>query len=330
MNYIEKLIKENFIANKRIVLTEPEDIRVLRAASYLTINNIVRIVLIGENELINRLALDNNIDISKTEIISFKDFNDTDEMIEQLYSLRKDKGLTKEEAENLIKNNNMYFACMLLYNDYVDGVVSGAIHSTKETLLPALQIIKTKEKLASSCFLMHLNNFMGKEKCFVFGDCGLQQNPNASELADIAYQCSKTYNLLTKDSPIVAMLSHSTKGSAKHLDVDKVVEATKIANERYPEVLIDGELQLDAALIEEVARSKCPDSKVGGKANVLIFPDLDAGNIGYKLVQRFASADAYGPIMQGLKKPVNDLSRGSTVDDIIGTVVITAIQSLDK
>ena len=219
---------------------------------------------------------------------------------------------------------------MLVHNDLADGVVSGACHSTANTLRPALQIIKTEPncELVSAFFLMIVPNCeYGYNGTFIFSDAGLEQNPTPDRLAAIAASSAKSFKLLTGAEPITAMLSHSTKGSAKHADVDKVVEAVKIANEKYPEYLIDGELQLDAAIVPEVAEMKAPDSEVKGRANVLIFPDLDAGNIGYKLVQRLAKAESYGPITQGIKKPVNDLSRGCSVDDIVGVVAITSVQA---
>ena len=211
-----------------------------------------------------------------------------------------------------------------------DGMVSGACHATADVLRPSLQILKTAPgtKLVSSFFLMEVPNCeYGANGTFIFPDCGLVQNPNSEELAVIAGSSAKSFELLVEEEPIVAMLSHSTKGSAKHADVDKVVSATEIAKEAYPNVKIDGEFQLDAAIVPSVGHSKAPNSDIAGKANVLVFPDLDAGNIGYKLVQRLAKAEAFGPITQGIAKPVNDLSRGCSADDIVGVVAITAVQA---
>jgi len=211
-----------------------------------------------------------------------------------------------------------------------NGIVSGACLSTADTLRPSLQIIKTKPgtKLVSSFFVMCVPNCdLGEEGTFVFSDCGLCQNPNSEELAAIAGSSAESFKALVGTEPMVAMLSHSTKGSAKHADVDKVVEATKLAKEQYPQFKIDGELQADAAMIDSIGKSKAPDSDVAGKANVLVFPDLDAGNIGYKLVQRLAKAEAYGPMCQGIAKPVNDLSRGCSAADIVGVIAITAVQA---
>ena len=223
-----------------------------------------------------------------------------------------------------------YYGCLMIKAGDADGMVSGACHSTADTLRPCLQIIKTKPgtKLVSAFFLMAVPNCeYGSNGTFVFADCGLNQNPSAEELAAIAKSSAETFELLVQQEPIVAMLSHSSKGSAKHADVDKVVEATRIAKEQYPELKLDGELQLDAAIVPSIGNSKAPGSEVAGKANVLIFPDLDAGNIGYKLVQRLAKAEAYGPVTQGIAKPVNDLSRGCSAEDIVGVVAITAVQA---
>ena len=224
----------------------------------------------------------------------------------------------------------MFYACIMVKAGDADGVVSGACHSTANTLKPALQIIKTKPgtKLVSAFFLMEVPNCeLGENGTFVFGDCGLNQNPNPEELAAIAVSSAESFKALVGVEPKVAMLSHSTKGSAKHADIDKVAEATKLAKEMAPELNIDGELQADAAIVPSVGASKAPGSNVAGAANVLIFPDLDAGNIGYKLVQRLAKAEAYGPMCQGIAKPVNDLSRGCSAKDIVGVIAITAVQA---
>ena len=274
--------------------------------------------------------LNKKININKAKIIDPKESNLTERFIEELYQLRKEKGMTKEEAKELLLNDNMYYACMLVKDDLADGAVSGACHSTSNTLRPALQILKTapNTELVSAFFLINVPNCKyGEKGTFIFADCGLVQNPTSEELAYIAKESADSFKLLTGKEPIVAMLSHSTKGSAKHEDVDKVVEATKIANKKYPNYLIDGELQLDAAIVKKVAETKSPESKIKGNANVLIFPDLDSGNIGYKLVERLAHAKAYGPITQGISKPVNDLSRGCSIEDIVGVVAITAIQT---
>ena len=250
-----------------------------------------------------------------------------------LVELRKAKGMTPEMAEDLLLHEYMYFACMMVKAGDADGVVSGACHSTANTLKPSLQIIKTKPgvKLVSSFFVMVVPDCdMGANGTFVFSDCGLEQNPDPEKLAAIALSSAESFKMLVEEEPRVAMLSHSTMGSAKHADVDKVVAATKIAKELAPELKLDGEMQLDAAIVPSVGSSKAPTSEVAGKANVLIFPDLDAGNIGYKLVQRLAKAEAYGPVTQGIAAPINDLSRGCSADDIVGVVAITAVQAQNQ
>ncbi len=330
MNFIDS-IKEKARANvKKIVLPESMDVRVLEAASICSKEEIAKIVLIGKKDEVEALAKENNIDISLTTIVDPFTNELTDKLVNDLYELRKEKGMTLESAREFLTTDYMYYACMLVHEELADGVVSGACHSTANTMRPALQIIKTAPdaKLVSTCFLMIVPNCeYGHNGTFVFGDCAIEQNPDPEKLAAIAASSSKTFETFTGAKAITAMLSHSTMGSAKHEHVDKVVEAVKIAKEQYPEYNIDGEMQLDAAIIPSVAASKAPESKVAGHANTLIFPDLDAGNIGYKLVQRLAKAEAYGPITQGIKKPVNDLSRGCSTEDIIGVVAITAVQA---
>ena len=241
--------------------------------------------------------------------------------------------MTPEKAKEIIMNDYTYYGVMMVKMGDADGLVSGACHSTANTLRPCLQILKTKPgtKLVSAFFVMDVPNCeYGEDGVFVFGDCGLNQNPTAEELAAIAESSAESFKLLVGKEPKVAMLSHSSMGSAKHADVDKVVEATRIAKEANPDLALDGELQLDAAIVPSVGSSKAPDSKVAGQANVLIFPDLDAGNIGYKLVQRLAKAEAYGPMTQGIAAPVNDLSRGCSAEDIVGVVAITAVQAQNQ
>lgn len=330
MNFIET-IKERAKNNiKKIILPETMDKRVLNAASICTKEKIADIVLIGKEDEIISLAKEDNIDLEGIKIINPFTDSLTDELVSDFYELRKAKGMTEEEARHTLLDDYMYYACMLVYKGLADGIVSGACHSTANTLRPALQIIKTSpdSKLVSAFFLMVVPNCeYGYNGTFVFGDSGLEQNPTPEKLAAIAASSSSSFELLTGEKAVTALLSHSTKGSAKHADVDKVLEALEIAKKEYPEYNIDGELQLDAAIVPSVAASKAPDSKVAGHANVLIFPDLDAGNIGYKLVQRLAKAEAYGPITQGIRKPVNDLSRGCTTEDIVGVVAITSVQA---
>lgn len=328
MSFVES-IKERAKQNKkRIVLPETMDRRVLEAAEKIIREDIADIILIGKEEEIAENS--KGLDISGAKIINPFTSDLTEELTLEFVEIRKNKGLTYDEAKKLLLEDYAYFACMLVKTGRADGVVSGACHSTANTLRPALQIIKTKPgtMLVSAFFLMVVPDCVyGNNGVFVFADSGLVQNPNSEELAAIAKSSAESFELLVGSEPSVAMLSHSTKGSASHPDVYKVVNAVKIAKERYPQYKIDGELQLDAAIVPEVAATKAPDSNVAGHANVLIFPDLDAGNIGYKLVQRLAKAEAYGPVTQGIAAPVNDLSRGCNVDDIVGVVAITAVQA---
>lgn len=329
MKFIEKIKEQARKEIKKIVLPETMDERVLKAAEIILQEKIAHLILLGNREEI----LKNHPDLAQVEVIDPLTSTLTKEFQEKLYDLRKEKGMTLEEAGRLLKEDFMYFACMLVKEGFADGVVSGACHSTANTLRPALQIIKTKKdaKIVSTFFLMEIPNCDYQENgLYLFADCGLMQNPTSEELASIAIDSAKSFEALTGETAYVAMLSHSTKGSAKHNDVDKVVKATQLAQEEKPDLFLDGELQLDAAIVPSVAELKAKDSKVAGKANVLIFPDLDAGNIGYKLVQRFAHADAYGPVTQGMAFPVNDLSRGCLVNDIVGTVAITAVQAIYK
>lgn len=328
MEQIKKRAKEN---KKTIVLPETMDRRVLEAAEIALKEEIANIILIGKEEEIKNLS--NGLDLDNATIINPHTSDLTSYLVDELYNLRKEKGLTKEDAEKLLLNDYMYYACMLVKTNKADGAVSGACHSTSNTLRPALQILKTKEnvKLVSAFFLMVVPNCeYGSNGTFIFADSGLEQNPDSEKLAAIASSSAESFKLLTGNEPYVAMLSHSTMGSAKHQDVDKVTKAVEIAKKEYSQYKIDGELQLDAAIVPSVAKSKAPNSEVAGKANVLVFPDLDAGNIGYKLVQRLAKAEAYGPICQGITKPVNDLSRGCNSLDIVGVIAITAVQAACK
>ena len=328
MSFINS-IKERAKSNKkRIVLPETMDKRVIEAAEKILKEDIAEIILVGKTEEIEKISY--GYDISKAIIVDpFKE-DYTEELINYLVELRKNKGMTYEEAKKLLLEDYMYYACMLVKTGRADGVVSGACHSTSNTLRPALQIIKTKPgvMLVSAFFLMVVPNCeYGHNGTFIFADCGLEQNPDAEKLAAIAASSAESFELLVEKEPFVAMLSHSTMGSASHADVDKVVEAVRIAKEKYSQYKIDGELQLDAAIVPSIASSKAPNCEVAGNANVLVFPDLDSGNIGYKLVQRLANAEAYGPVCQGIAAPVNDLSRGCSSDDIVGVVAITAVQA---
>lgn len=328
MNFIETIKERAKKDKKKIVLPEGMDKRTYEAAVMARDEEIADVIVIASEDEV--LANAEGMDLSGITVIDPRKENYTDELIDKLVEIRKNKGLTKEEAKDLLLNDYMYYACMLVKTGRADGVVSGACHSTSNTLRPALQIIKTKPdvELVSAFFLMVVPDCeYGENGTFIFADSGLEQNPDPSRLAAIAGSSAESFKLLVDKEPLVAMLSHSTKGSAKHADVDKVVEATRLVKERYPQYQIDGELQLDAAIVPSVASSKAPDSKVAGHANVLVFPDLDAGNIGYKLVQRLAKAEAYGPITQGIAKPINDLSRGCSSLDIVGVIAITAVQA---
>ena len=328
MNFIDRIKERAKSDKKRIVLPESMDKRVIEAAEEILKEDLAEVVIVGKKEDI--LEISQGYDISKAIIVDPFTEEYTEELINELVELRKSKGMTYDEAKKLLLEDYMYYACMLVKTGRADGVVSGACHSTSNTLRPALQIIKTKPgiMLVSAFFLMVVPDCeYGENGTFIFGDSGLEQNPTPEKLAAIAASSAESFKLLVEAEPRVAMLSHSTMGSAKHADVDKVVEGVKIAKEMYPQYKIDGEMQLDAAIIPEIAASKAPESEVAGHANVLIFPDLDAGNIGYKLVQRLAKAEAYGPICQGIAAPVNDLSRGCSADDIVGVVAITAVQA---
>lgn len=322
-------IKERAKQNRKtIVLPEAEDLRTLRAAAQVQQEDTADLILIGKEEEIKKLAGD--LDLSKVKIVDPSTDSNFEKYVDLLTECRKSKGMTKEEATKILSENYTYYGVIMVKAGDADGMVSGACHSTADTLRPSLQILKTAPgtKLVSSFFIIVVPNCeMGANGTFVFSDCGLNQNPNPEELAAIAGSSAQSFKCLVGEEPLVAMLSHSSKGSAKHADVDKVVEATKLAKAEYPQFKIDGECQLDAALVPEIGASKVPGSEVAGKANVLVFPDLDAGNIGYKLVQRLAKAEAYGPLTQGIAKPVNDLSRGCCAEDIVGVIAITAIQA---
>jgi len=324
---------ENAIANakrdkKNIVLPESYERRILEAAHETLKEGTAEITLIGNKSEI--LAKAEGLDLSKAVFVDPNSYEKMDELISAFAELRKSKGMTKDEAADVLKKDAQYLGVMLVKAGLADGMVSGAIHSTADTLRPALQILKTKPgtKLVSSFFVMVVPDCpYGSNGVFIFADPGLVQNPNPEELAAIALSSAESYRQLMKEEPVVAFLSHSTKGSAKHPDVDKVLEALKIAKAAAPDLMMDGEFQLDAAIVPEIGASKAPGSSVAGKANVLVFPDLDAANIGYKLTQRLAKAEAYGPVTQGIAKPVNDLSRGCSAEDVVGVIAITALQS---
>ena len=325
MSYID-LIKEKAKADRKtIVLPETNDKRTLIAAARIMQEKIADIIMVGNEEKIMDGARWLEVELDDVTVIDPEKYEKFDEYVQLLYETRKSKGMTLEKAEEILKTDYLTFGVIMVKANDADGMVAGACHATADTLRPALQILKTAPgvKLVSGFFILDVPNCeYGENGTFLFADCGL-----AEELADIAETSAKSFKSLVGAKPIIAMLSHSTKGSAKHVLVDKVVEATRIAKEVYPNLCVDGELQADAALVPHIAKSKAPGSEVAGKANVLVFPNLDCGNISYKLVQRLGKAEAYGPMLQGIAKPVNDLSRGCSWEDIVGVVALTAVQA---
>lgn len=329
MSFIEEIKVRASKDIKTIILPEAEDRRVLEAAAKVTKEKFAKIILIGNENKIKESAREYGIDLTSVQMVNPEKSDKKELYAERLYELRKNKGMTLEEAKKIILDPT-HFGMMMLKSEDADGLVSGAAHSTSDTLRPALQILKTAPgtKLVSAFFVMCVPNCeYGEKGTFIFGDSGLNQNPNADELSEIAISSAKSFEQLVGKKSKVAMLSYSTYGSAKSELTEKVIEATKLVKEKEPNLDVDGELQFDAAIIPEIAKSKAPGSKVAGQANTMIFPNLDAGNIGYKLVQRLAKAEAYGPLCQGIAKPVNDLSRGCSSDDIVGVVAITCVQA---
>ena len=332
MTFLDNMIKRAKEQRKTIVLPEATDIRTLKAVDLILKQDFCNVVLIGNKEEVSKIANENNFDILKSQIIEPSISEYYNEFVEAFYELRKHKGMTMEKAEELMRDP-VFFGMMMVKKEKADGLVSGAAHSTADTLRPALQILKTAPgtKLVSTFSVMVVPNCeYGEDGVFIFSDCGLNQNPNSEELSEIAISTAKSFKQILGKEPKVAMLSYSTKGSAKAEEVDKVRIATELAKEKAPELAIDGEMQFDAAIVPSIAKSKAPESKVAGNANTMIFPDLQAGNIGYKLVERLAKAEAYGPMCQGMAKPVNDLSRGCKAEDIVGVVAITCVQAQDK
>lgn len=329
MGFLDE-IKERATALKRtIVLPETEDSRILEAAAKLVKDGIAEIVLLGDEEKILANGKELGVALEKCRVINPVDETDEKEdLIELFVELRKHKGLTREDAKEMIKNP-LYYGTLMVKADQVDGMVAGAANPTGDVLKPALQIVKTAEGInsVSGAFVMIVpDKSFGQDGKLIMADCAVNPKVDADTLGEIAVASAETAKKIAGLEPKVAMLSFSTMGSAKHKLVKKVQQATKKAKEIDPDLLIDGEMQADAALVPSVADRKAPESKVAGQANVLVFPGLESGNIGYKLVQRLAKAEAIGPIIQGLDKPVNDLSRGCSVDDIINLTAITALQ----
>jgi len=330
MRFLDQVKQRAKSQIKTIVLPEALDPRTLKATQQILAEGLAKVILVGDTAAIQAAAKENAADISGATIIDPATYNEIGTLTTKLYELRKAKGLTEAQAKQLLAENPLFLGCMLVKDGIADGMVAGAVYSTADVLRPAMQIIKTAPgvSMVSSFFVMVVPNCeYGNNGVFIFSDCGLVQNPDAAQLATIAESSAKSYKALMGEEPVVALLSHSTKGSAKHADVDKVVEATRILKENAPHLKADGEFQLDAAIVPAIGAAKAPGNAVAGHANVLVFPDLDAGNIAYKLVERLAKAEAYGPVTQGIAKPVNDLSRGCSAEDIVGVVAITAVQA---
>lgn len=327
MRFLERISERAKSDVKTIVLPESEDIRTIKAAAMIQEQGIANVIIVGDPQKIAVLA--EGLDISKARIVDPKTYERFGEYADAFYELRKAKGMTPEKAEATMRDY-VYFATMMVKMGEADGMVSGAAHSTADTVRPALQILKTRPgtNKVSAFFVMVVPDCeYGADGAFVYGDSGLVENPDAEALSDIAIESAASFKQLIEREPVVAMLSYSTYGSAHSELTEKVIEATRLAKEKAPDLVLDGELQADAALVPKVGASKAPGSPVAGKANVLIFPDLNCGNIAYKLTQRLAKAEAYGPILQGVARPVNDLSRGCSAEDIVGVVAITAVQA---
>ena len=329
MSFIDKIKNRAKKEIKTIVLPEATDIRILKAAQIVKKEQYAKVILIGNEQEVLKQIRDNNLDLDGIKIIDPLKSEKTKDYANKLYELRKAKGMTIEQAQKVVLDS-IYFGMMMVKLDEADGLVSGAAHSTADTLRPALQILKTAPgtKLVSAFFVMVVPNCdYGANGTFIFADSGLNEEPDSEKLSEIAISSSKSFRQLVGEEPKIAMLSYSTYGSAHSASTEKVIEATRLVREKAPDLIVDGELQLDAAIVPEVAEFKAKGSPLKGEANVLIFPDLGAGNIGYKLTQRLAKAEAYGPLCQGIAKPVNDLSRGCNEFDVAGVIAITAVQA---
>ncbi len=327
MSLIETIKQRARLNRKRIVLPEGSDPRVAKAAGMILNEGIADVILVGNRDEILRSS--GGEDIPGAEFVEPLKSDSFESYVQALYELRKNKGLSIEQARDLLKDP-VYFGTMMVKQDHADGLVSGAIHSTADTLRPALQIIKTSpgvELVSSFFFMVSPDERYGEDGLLVYADCGLNENPDSAQLAEIAVSSARTLKNMFGITPRVAMLSYSTFGSARSELTEKVIRAVELAKLKAPDIMVEGEMQVDAALIPRIAELKAPGSRIAGRANVLIFPDLNSGNIAYKLTERLAKAEAYGPITQGLAKPVNDLSRGCKAEDIVGVAAITAIQA---
>jgi len=320
---IEKIIKKASLLNKTIILPESHDERVLKAAQILTANKVVKVITLGNENKIKADAEKLGVDLTEVEIINPETTPKLDVFAEIYYELRKKKGMTPEIAHETLKRD-LFFGAMMVREGFVNGSVAGSTASTADVLKAGLQCVGMPKDISivSSFFLM-----VFPDKNYSFADCAVVPNPDAAQLADIAISTADNHKKLTGEEPLIAMLSFSTKGSAKHELIDKVIEATNIVKTKRPDLKVDGEIQFDAAVIESIGKKKAPGSEVAGKANVLVFPDLNAGNIGYKIAERLGGAKAVGPMVQGLNKPYFDLSRGASVDDIVNTSAIAALMS---
>jgi len=330
MDLLTKIKQSAKQHNKRIVLPESMEERTLKAADELLAEGIAQIILLGDKEAImkeaERFGLKN---IGKAEFVNPLNHDKKEAYVDLMVEIRKKKGLSREDATKLVEDP-LYLATVMIKNGDADGEVAGAENATGDVLRPAFQYVKTKPGISvvSGAFIMMLKDKeYGENGMMVFADCAVHPNPTAQELAEIAVATGETTKTIAGFEPRIAMLSFSTKGSAKHEMVDKVVEATKLAKEKAPHLKIDGEMQSDAAIVEAIGKKKAPDSEIAGRANVLVFPTLETGNIAYKLVQRLAHAEAIGPVLQGMAAPINDLSRGCSVSDIVNLVAITANQA---
>ncbi|MBU1895060.1 MAG: phosphate acetyltransferase [Candidatus Omnitrophota bacterium] len=333
MNRILSLREKAKADKRKIVLPEGEDKRVVKAASFIAEEGLATVCLLGDKKKVEKLACEDAISLEDVDIIDPLNYEDRAEIIELYYEKRKAKGMTPEEAEKILTENFVFYAAMMTSIGMADGFVAGASHTTSDVARAAIQCLKLDKEIGtvSSSFIMELENCpFGENGLFAYGDCGIIPYPNPRQLAGIAIATSDIFQKLFNVEPRVALLSYSTKGSAKSESVENILKALDRIKQKRPQLMVDGELQLDAAIVPEVAELKCPDSKVAGKANVLIFPNLDAGNISYKLTQRLGNARAVGPIMQGLDKPCSDLSRGCSWEDVVDTTVVTAIRAQEN